>query len=106
MNCLDFCIENPEYTYMEGFVGYIVPIHHAWLLTPEGEHVDITIRESGLPLLGIPFSRLYAMKAAYESGIYSVLFNPKFRRVCTDPLETILAKPFDKLLKPATINPA
>ena len=37
------CMDNPELTYCEGYaIGAIIPVLHAWVLTPNGEAIDNT----------------------------------------------------------------
>ena len=53
---------DPALTYVEGFVCSIIPIHHAWVMRPDGEIIDPTLRIKGrsgpLPqdYFGVPFS--------------------------------------------------
>lgn len=53
---------DPNLTYVEGFVTSIIPIHHAWVMRPDGGIIDPTLRVKGragpLPqdYVGVPFS--------------------------------------------------
>ena len=98
-NTLHLCIADPSLTYVEGYAGAIIPIHHAWALDAEGRVIDTTWDDpEGRSYLGIPFQTDYVLSAALKARHYSVLFNMGFREVLTDPPERFLRQPvFDKL---------
>jgi hypothetical protein len=59
-NCQELVFENPDLTYVEGFV-YLedtgITINHAWLLTQDHHAVDPTIEDyQGNHYFGVPFS--------------------------------------------------
>lgn len=81
-NAFTLALDNPELTYMEGFAHYILPIHHAWVVDPEGRAIDNTWEDGhGAAYYGIPFTNDCIVAGAMESGIYSLLFNPKLRYI-------------------------
>jgi hypothetical protein len=53
---------DPSLTYVEGYVTSIIPIHHAWVMRPDGGIIDPTMRIKGragdMPhdYFGVPFS--------------------------------------------------
>lgn len=98
-NTLQMCLEDPSLTYMEGYAGAIIPMHHAWALDSKGQVIDTTWDDpEGRSYLGIPFQTDYVKSAAEKSGYYSVMFNMGFRSILTDPPESFLRQLiFDKL---------
>jgi hypothetical protein len=89
-------VDEPDrYAYVEGFALKHIPIHHAWVVDLEtGLILDPTWPEPGDEYVGIPFSFEYIHEAALSAGIYSVMFNPKFRQFTTDPLDKMLHPDF------------
>lgn len=94
MNALTLTLSNPGFTYVEGYASHYVPIHHAWVLDQDGNVIDNTWRELGSEYFGIPFERDYVAEAACTSGLYSVLFNPRFPNIDEDSPEKYLSKRF------------
>jgi hypothetical protein len=54
-NSLHFVARNPKYTYVEGFAMGVLPMHHAWVMTPDGEFMDLTWEKPGTEYVGGPF---------------------------------------------------
>lgn len=82
-------LRDPSLTYVEGYVDTIIPIHHAWVLTPEGDILDPTLRvkgrHGGAPkdYWGIPFSFDYLMDTIRANGVYGLVdpMNKTFRNL-------------------------
>lgn len=60
--------KHPELLYVEGYVSSMIPIAHAWNCDPEGNVVDLTLREHFSPLserayFGIEFRSDYLRQA-------------------------------------------
>lgn len=46
-NAYQLARRNPELTYVEGYACGLIPVHHAWVVTPEGIVIDHTWKEEG-----------------------------------------------------------
>lgn len=64
-NAQDVVMESDDYTYVEGFAfsadadgrqGFLL-VHHAWVLDPDDEPIEVTWRHGGFSYAGIRFSR-------------------------------------------------
>ena len=80
-NAFDHSERHEELTYVEGLAdaGYL-PIHHAWCITPEGQVVDPTWRESNhsMPVtdweyFGIPLESSFIWSVLAQKHTYGVL---------------------------------
>lgn len=74
-NALELASENPDYTYVEGYAFFMIPIHHAWVVDRSGNVIDNTWDELGSCYRGVPFTLEAITRSAVESKVYSVLFN-------------------------------
>jgi hypothetical protein len=75
-----------DLTYVEGFFwrGTLpIPIHHAWLITPEGFVIDPTIQENaaydaeGREYWGVPFSTTFVRRSWKGRSTCSILEHPE-----------------------------
>lgn len=65
----------PKLTYCEGYALGIIPVLHAWLVTPRGIVVDPTWRKAGTEYFGVPFNKQFVMRTLRSRGYYGVLDN-------------------------------
>lgn len=77
-NCANIVIvEGPDrYTYVEGWATTgILPVHHAWLVAPDGRIVDPTWGHRGTEYVGVTFTDTELFEAAntQEHG-FSMLY--------------------------------
>ncbi len=74
-------MEHPELTYVEGYAcGAVLPVHHAWCVTKQGEVIDTTwpYHEEDL-YYGIPINREFLLGNMLRTKRYGILDNnPKF----------------------------
>ena len=42
MNASHLVLDNPKLTYVEGFAGHVIPVHHAWCIDKRGKVIDPT----------------------------------------------------------------
>ena len=81
MNATHLALNDPALTYVEGKVGLIIPIDHAWCIDADGMVVDPTLapavadgsfdRVSGY--FGVPFRTEYLRKAIFRNNNYGLL---------------------------------
>ena len=76
----------PELYYCEGFatyVGSMMPVYHAWLVSEGGEIIDPTWHKPKSfvepAYIGIVFDREFVRTVAVETEIYGILENDRFR---------------------------
>jgi hypothetical protein len=72
--------EHPDWSYTEGYAYPEVgdmwmqvigePIHHAWMVTPEGKVYDPTWGNKGTAYVGVPLDEHYVYRRAAEREIY------------------------------------
>lgn len=62
-----------ELIYVEGYAAGIIPVMHAWCVTPEGVVVDNTWRTPGTDYFGIPFSREYLRESLLTHEVYGLI---------------------------------
>jgi hypothetical protein len=80
-NCFDEVLRYPDkLTYCEGYATGVIPVHHAWCLTKDGEVIDPTwdgrdIGNKNIEYFGVPFKRSYILKVALETGYYGAIDN-------------------------------
>ena len=75
--------EHESLTYVEGYAlgeNGIMPVMHAWLVTPEGEVIDPTWcgggnPEAGVEYIGLPFKKTFAIETVLEAEHYGVIDN-------------------------------
>ena len=96
MNAYNLAIEDDRLTYVEGFALNIIPIHHAWNIDREGRLVENTWKTPGVEYFGVPFKTIYVAEAINETGRYSLMFNPHFRRILNDQLSDMLPEQYLK----------
>ena len=67
--------------YCEGYaVGSVIPVHHAWLSTLDGEVIDPTWHDRGISnekteYWGIPFDWEFVLETALRTGYYCIIDN-------------------------------
>lgn len=93
-NALMLAMENPDYTYVEGYAYYMIPIHHAWVVDTDGKVIDNTWSDLSPCYYGVPFKTEAVAEIAMRTKMYSVLFNHKVGKI--KPNHIHLAT-FDKL---------
>jgi len=78
-NCINAVVLNlyadkeDDYFYCEGYALGIIPMLHAWLITPEGKVVDPTWRDPGTEYFGVAFKRRFAQRQTMKQGYYGLL---------------------------------
>lgn len=75
-NASNFAMARSDFIYVEGmalFNGVSIPIHHAWLVTTDGQTFDPTWAEPGDLYFGIPVAMDFLSKALDEFGCYGLL---------------------------------
>lgn len=77
MNATQAMIENPDRTYVEGYITtHGVPIAHAWTVDSSGQVYDSTIVPKGgrvAGYFGIPFANEYVLKSSLANKHYGLL---------------------------------
>ena len=78
MNATQAVLENPERTYVEGYVTvHGVPIEHAWTMDATGQIYDPTLTkelaEGVSGYYGVPFKTDYVLKSALKNKVYGLL---------------------------------
>jgi hypothetical protein len=80
MNATLLAHNNPEMTYVEGYVAtHGVPIEHAWCVDKDGFVVETTIDGSKghvSEYYGVPFNTRYLRKATVTNDVYGLLGYP------------------------------
>ena len=95
-NALKLALRRPDLTYVEGWAGRLIPIHHAWCVDEVGAVVDPTWRP--LPPLpdpeeyfGVPFLARWVQRVVRQSRLSGVLYNYRSNFSClTEEPETFL----------------
>jgi hypothetical protein len=70
---------DPSLTYVEGYVTSIIPIHHAWVMRPDGGIIDPTLRVKGRvgpppqDYFGVPFSTRFLNEYLRTVRTYGIL---------------------------------
>lgn len=75
-NASNIAIARSDFIYVEGmalFNGVSIPIHHAWLITTDGQTFDPTWAEPGSVYFGIPIATDFLSKTLDEFGCYGLL---------------------------------
>jgi hypothetical protein len=71
---------NSDLTYVEGYAQAIIPIHHAWLVTKDGQVIDPTWSteriKPGESYFGVPLSSEYVTQLAINTERWTV-FDPQ-----------------------------
>jgi hypothetical protein len=75
MNAVAFGLyqDNSDYFYCEGYAVGLIPMLHAWLVTPEGKVVDPTWSEPGTEYFGVAFNRKFAQRQTLKQECYGLL---------------------------------
>lgn len=63
----------PILTYCEGYVSSVIPVLHAWCLSPEGEVVELTLEKPGSDYFGIPFQLSFLVQQLQKNRSYGLL---------------------------------
>jgi hypothetical protein len=75
MNAGAIALTDSQWTYIEGYalIGDIqVPIHHAWLVSVEGELWDPTWDEPGSAYFGVPIKEEFLSRTVAEQECYGL----------------------------------
>jgi len=76
-NAFRSILRHQDLVYVEGFAMGIIPVHHAWVATPEMKAIDVTWDEhlagAEPTYFGVPFSREYVLQRACQTKIAGVL---------------------------------
>jgi hypothetical protein len=68
---------DPYLIYCEGYATTgLLPVLHAWCIDPKGNIIDNTWNE-GICYFGVPFNKIYVLKAVTQQGKYGVIDNWK-----------------------------
>jgi hypothetical protein len=66
-----------EGTYIEGYVGWMIPLEHAWLMAPDGTVIDPTLngkgREHEMFYFGVAFSNEYLSARLLKRKVFGLL---------------------------------
>jgi len=98
MNSFNLMMSNPDLIYCEGYGSGIIPVHHAWCITRDGEVIDSTWRPDMVcdgTFLGVPMDREFVYESVMCNGWYGILDNWEGRwPVLTGeiPLEEVLCR--------------
>jgi hypothetical protein len=86
-------MRHPELTYVEGYVEYIIPIEHAWLVDKTGRVIEPTLRRK-TPVkdyFGVPVKTEYLIKTITRNKLYGVFDFWNWKHVLTDDPREIVA---------------
>jgi hypothetical protein len=75
-NAANLAIENPSYTYVEGFAMTNLvpfPFGHAWVVDNNGAVIDNTWETPGTSYFGIPFTTDYLLKTLDKRQVYGMI---------------------------------
>lgn len=75
-NAANIAVAKRDFIYVEGlalFHNMSIPVHHAWLITPDGQAYDPTWEKPGEVYFGIPFETDYIHQALLIHGCYGLL---------------------------------
>lgn len=75
-NAANIAIRHRDFMYVEGlalYPGLSIPVHHAWLVTSDGQAYDPTWERPGEVYFGIPFKTEYVREAVVVHGCYGLL---------------------------------
>jgi hypothetical protein len=78
-NATRMVCRDPSLTYVEGFVSVIMPVHHAWVMRPDGGIIDPTLRIKGRvgppphDYFGVPFAAEFLSRFLVETGVFGLL---------------------------------
>lgn len=78
--------EADGWQYCEGYATSIIPMEHAWVVTPEGKVIDPTWKDAGVAYVGIAMKPTDVWRILCISGTYGVLVNmhnPRVRAAVT-----------------------
>jgi hypothetical protein len=77
-NAMELALHNPRLSYVEGFGGSIIPVHHAWCADADGNVIDPTWdRPEDRDYFGIAFEAHTAWEHAVEHGYYGLFDGPR-----------------------------
>lgn len=75
-NAAHIALRHCDFIYVEGlalYPGLSLPVHHAWLVTSDGQAYDPTWETPGEVYFGIPFETDYIREAVLVHGCYGLL---------------------------------
>lgn len=75
-NAAHIALRHCDFIYVEGlalYPGLSLPVHHAWLVTSDGQGYDPTWETPGEVYFGIPFETDYIREALLVLGCYGLL---------------------------------
>lgn len=76
-NSMNLAIRHPELIYCEGYGAGIIPTHHAFCVTVEGEVIDATwtpdLMRGTKEFIGVPIKTSFVREMAVKRGYYGVL---------------------------------
>ena len=73
-NCVNsVAMRGTDYLYCEGYACGIIPMLHAWLVSPDGQVVDPTWREPGTEYFGVLFNRKFVLEQTLKQETYGLL---------------------------------
>jgi len=65
--------DDEDLAYCEGYACGIIPVHHAWCVTPDGRVIDPTWNPVGTAYIGVPFDTQFILERLQTAGTYSVI---------------------------------
>lgn len=74
MNATKLALKRPDLVYVEGFAVGVIPVMHAWCVTPDGTVIDPTW-DTGRDYFGVPIKTGYLRRAIVKSGFYGLIDN-------------------------------
>lgn len=91
MNATHLMLVDSSLIYCEGFALNIIPVHHGWCVTQDGEIVDPTWdNPENCTYFGVPFQYDFVMESLDKSQAYGILDNHYLRWNMSDPKEKFL----------------
>ena len=73
-NCVNsVAMRGTDYLYCEGYALGIIPMLHAWLVSPDGQVIDPTWRKPGTEYFGVLFNRKFVLEQTLKQETYGLL---------------------------------
>ena len=108
MNAAHAVFQNPDWTYVEGFVTIpemAWPIHHAWVTTDGTDAMDPTLDTAGREYYGVAFDTTTLRRELVKNKVYGLLdtgvFNTDLMFKVDPGLEQVLETMINKERKQA-----
>lgn len=90
-NAAKIALDDPEFTYVEGYVGVLIPIEHAWVIGLDGCVRDPTLRNTKdnrvTEYFGIPFKTDYLRRTIVRTKVWGLIGHHNRGLFAADPEE-------------------